>query len=92
MILFNIFINDLDIGSVCILITFMHDTELEEAIHTLGGMVAIQKDLGKLEAWADQKLMKFRKTKCEVMHLGSIEVACVSTARGLPGYVIVHYV
>lgn len=74
LILFNIFINDLGIRSVCNLIKFMHDTELEEATHVLGGRVTIQKVLDKLQQWADQNLVQFRKIKREVMHQGWIAV------------------
>ena len=63
----------------------MHDTELEEAIHILGGRDAIQKDLDKLEGWADRKLMQFRKRKCEVMHLGCVKVFMHQCSLGTDG-------
>lgn len=47
----------------------IHDTELEETIHMLGGRVSIQKDFDKSKGWADQNLRAFRKRKCDIFHL-----------------------
>ncbi|GAB0207878.1 mitochondrial enolase superfamily member 1 [Grus japonensis] len=62
-VLFNIFINDLDDGAECTISKFADDTKL-------GGVVAIQRDLNKLEKRADRNLMWFNKGKCQVLHLG----------------------
>ena len=35
------------------------------------GCAAIQKDLNRLEKWADRNLMKFSKERCKVLHLGN---------------------
>ncbi|GAB0176387.1 mitochondrial enolase superfamily member 1 [Grus japonensis] len=66
--LFNIFINDLDSRTACTLSKFAKlDTKL-------GGLAdipdaAIQRDLRRLEKWADRKLMKFSKRRCKVLPL-----------------------
>lgn len=34
------------------------------------GKAAIQRDLARLEEWANRRLMKFSEDKCKVLHLG----------------------
>uniref|UniRef100_K7F0M3 Reverse transcriptase domain-containing protein n=1 Tax=Pelodiscus sinensis TaxID=13735 RepID=K7F0M3_PELSI len=68
--LFNIFINDLDIGIESTLIKFADDTKLGGIATALGDRVIIQNDLGKLEKWSEVNRMKVNKDKCKVLHLG----------------------
>ncbi|PKU43585.1 reverse hypothetical protein [Limosa lapponica baueri] len=62
--LFNVFISDLDDGIKC---TCADDTKLSGEVE---GRATLQEDLDRLEEWANKNLMKFKKDKCKVLHLG----------------------
>ena len=70
LILFNIFINDLDEGIERLLIKFADDTKLGGVANTQEDRVKIQQELNTLEKWAVVNRMQFNKDKCMVLHLG----------------------
>ncbi|KAK4817452.1 LOW QUALITY PROTEIN: hypothetical protein QYF61_015607 [Mycteria americana] len=69
-VLLNLFVSGLGDGAECTLSKFADVTRLGGVGDTPEGGAAVQRDLSRLEKWADGNLMKFSKWKCKVLHLG----------------------
>ena len=70
LVLFNIFVGDMNSGIECTLTKFADDIKLSGAVDMLEGRDAIQRDLDRLERWARVILMEFNKARCKALHLG----------------------
>lgn len=68
----NLIINDVRVGAMCMFGKFINYKNWEERLLYQKVMLPIQRQLDRLENWAERNLKEFNKGKCKVFHLGGI--------------------
>jgi len=65
-VLFNVFMNDFDVGLKGFLSKFADNNKLRGAVDSVKHI--LQRALDKFENWAVSSCMKFNKSKCQILH------------------------
>lgn len=68
LMLLEVFSNNPDDGTGCVLSNFVDNTQLEKAVNIVKVRAATQRDLDRMKKWVARNIMKFRKSK--ILHVG----------------------
>ena len=68
--LFNTFINAVNSGIEHTISKFASNTKLCGTSDVPKGQDAMQRDLDRLQLWAQENLMRFNTSNCKVLHMG----------------------
>ena len=69
-LLFLIFVQDLPDWIKNSMMMFADDTKIRTAIENADDAESLEQDLNRLGEWSEKWLLKFKPTKCKVMHIG----------------------
>ena len=71
LVLFVIYINDIDSYVSSKILKFADDTKIMVVVSRPEGVMQLRQDLVDLYRWSNDWLMLFNNDKCKVMHLGN---------------------
>ena len=80
--LFIIYLNDIDIGLQNNIYKFADDSKIAGRVGDVNGYIGVQRNLDKLNSWADRWQMEFNTVKCKVRHVGRNNGNFISEMQG----------
>ena len=71
-VLFNLYVNDIDVGIESFVRKFANDTKMARIVEEDDDALALQRDIDGMMEWARKWEMKFNVDKCKVLHVGRL--------------------
>ena len=70
VVLFNLFVADLDNNVECTFSKFLGDTNFCDVVNTVKRRDGTQTDPDKLQRWVSENLVRIKKAMCKDIHMG----------------------